>query len=331
MSLPKGGAMGARLGIVRQFLAAAGLVLAGRNPVRRVRSAVRRLVLLQDGADVLPAPLEEDAALRLQRAFAPVEGRPVCLFMAYAPDGRLFPHTVRYCADLRAQGLQVLLVMATDRTDLRALDPGPDAADGLLVRGNAGFDFAAWASALRACPGLWQAPEIWFANDSMYHSPALLPAMVRRVRESGADLVALTASTEVAPHVQSYFFALKAPPDRRAEVRRFWDEVRPLVAKLEVIRRYEIPHRARMEAAGLMVEVLYETPAAPGNHLQGQWRALLGQGFPFVKVELLRDNPFGLDLAGWRQELAGHGFVVDEIAFHLGTRPTGAAALMQPD
>lgn len=319
----------ARLAIVRQFLAAAGLVLAGRNPMRRVRSAVRRLALLQDPAGVAPAPLEEDAALRVQRPLALATGQSVCLFMAYAPDGRLFPHTLRYCADLKAQGLQVLLIVATDRTDLRCLDPGPEVVDGILVRGNAGFDFAAWAAALRLWPDLWAAPEIWFANDSMYHSPTLLPAMVRRVRESGADLVAMTASAEVAPHVQSYFFALKAPPARRADVRRFWEEVRPLADKLEVIRRYEIPHRARMEAAGLSVEVLFETPAGPGNHLQREWRALLDQGFPFVKVELLRDNPFTLDLSDWRACLSGHGFVVDEIAFHLGTRPQGAAGLMQ--
>ena len=319
------GALGARLAIAKQFLAAAGLVLSGRNPARRMRNAVRRLALGQDQTGVA----SRAADMRVQRLEHLPADRPVCLFMAYAADGRLFPHTLRYCADLRAQGLFVLLVVATDRPDLRALDPGPDVVDGLLVRGNSGYDFAAWADALRRLPALWDAPELWFANDSMYHSPRLLPEMVARVRASAADLVALTASEEVAPHVQSYFFALKAPPDRRQTARRFWDEVRPLDDKLAVIRQYEIPHRARMEAGGLTVEALYATPPGPGNHLQGSWRSLLEQGFPFVKVELLRDNPFQLDLSGWRAALATHGFVVEDIAFHLGARSDGAAALME--
>lgn len=320
--------LSARLAIARQLVAGAGLVIAGQNPARRLRSAVRRLALLGTPTGVMPAPLEEEAALRVQRPLRLAPGQPACLFMAYAPDGRLFPHTLRYCADLRAQGISVFLLIATDRSDLCCLDPGPEVADGILVRGNAGYDFAAWAAALRALPELWEAPELWFANDSMYHSPALLPGLVQRVRTSPSDLVALTASAEVAPHVQSYFFVLKAPPARREGVRRFWDEVRPLADKLDVIRQYEIPHRARMEAAGLTVDVLYSTPEGPGNHLQREWRGLLKQGFPFVKVELLRDNPFNLDLAGWREVLGVAGFPVADIEFHLGARPQGAAALM---
>lgn len=319
--------LSARLAIAKQFLAAAGNVVMGNNPARRVRSALQKLAA---PADLRTAAVPGAAGARiLRRDGLGVASGPICLFVAYAADGRLFGHTIRYCRSLRQAGMRLLLVVITDRPDLACLDPGREAADAVLVRENSGYDFAAWAEALRLVPEVWDAPEIWFANDSVYHSPRLLPAMLDRARASRADVVALTASEEVSPHFQSYFFGLKAPPDRRAGARAFWGEVRALADKLQVIRDYEVRQKSVLEAAGLSVDVLY--PMAPGqkNHLHESWRTLLGAGFPFVKVELLRDNPFHADLAGWRPLLDGQGFDIDEIAFHLGARASGAAALME--
>ncbi|WP_164738517.1 hypothetical protein [Aquabacter cavernae] len=317
----------ARLAIAKQLLAAAGNVLAGRNPARRIMSALRRLAGPSGSAASVPA---NEPGLRIVRRDGLESGTgPVCLFVAYAPDGRPFGHTLSYCASLRRAGARLVLILVTDRSDRDGLDPGPDVADAVLVRENSGYDFAAWADALRHLPDLWGASEIWFANDSVYHSPSLLPGMLERVRASGADVVALTGSAEVAPHFQSYFFVLKAAPDRRAPARGFWDGVRPLADKLQVIRDYEVRQKAVLEAGGLSVEILHPAPQGPGNHLQQDWRGLLAAGFPFVKVELLRDNPFRVDLAGWRPLMEGQGFDVSEIAFHLGTRPSGAAALME--
>ncbi|MEW6124167.1 MAG: hypothetical protein AB1698_16250 [Pseudomonadota bacterium] len=316
---------GARLGIAKQLLAAAGDVLAGRNPARRIQSALRRL-----SAPARPAPSSGTPGLRILRRDGLDAGDgPVCLFVAYAADGRLFGHTMRYCASLREQGVRLVLVMVTDRSDGDALDPGPHVADAVLARDNEGYDFAAWAAALKALPELWEAPELWFANDSVYHSPRLLSGLSERVRASGADVVALTGSDEVAPHFQSYFFVLKAPPERRGPARDFWAQVRPLAGKLQVIRDYEVRQKSALEAGGLSVEVLFPAPPGTRNHLQQDWRGLLAAGFPFVKVELLRDNPFRVDLTGWRALLDAQGFDTREIAFHLGTRPSGAAGLME--
>lgn len=316
---------GARLAIAKQLLAGAGSVLAGRNPARRIQSALRRLSAPARSV----APSDAPGLRLLRRDGLDAGAGPVCLFVAYAADGRLFGHTMHYCASLRALGLRLVLVMVTDRSDRAGLDPGPHVADAVIVRDNVGYDFAAWAAALHALPELWEAPELWFANDSVYHALRLLDGVAERVRASGADVVALTGSDEVAPHFQSYFFVLKAPPERRGPARTFWGTVRPLADKLQVIRDYEVRQKSALEAGGLAVEVLFPAPQGIRNHLQQEWRGLLAAGFPFVKVELLRDNPFRVDLSGWRALLDANGFDTGEIAFHLGARPSGAAALME--
>lgn len=321
---------GTRADVAKQLFAAGAGVLAGENPVRRLRKVLRLLSVPRPpggraDADVLDAGFR---ALRLP-SLTEAPG-PACLFVAYAPDGRFFAHTLRYCADLRRQGFKLVLIAVTDRPDLDCLDPGQEVADALVVRENHGYDFAAWASVLRHMPELWGAPELWFANDSVYHAAVPLAATIARARASVAEVVAMTQSAEIAPHFQSYFFLLKEPALRREATRRFWADVRALADKNQVIRDYEVGQKAALEAGGLKVEALFPVPGGEGdNHLHQGWRALLAGGFPFVKAELLRDNPYGADLSAWRDTLAAHGFEVPEIAFHLGARPDGAAALLE--
>ncbi len=321
---------GTRAEVAKQLFAAAFGVLAGENPLRRLRKA---LTLLSVPAPPVPGVDKDvrDAGFRVVR-FPPLlqtQG-PVCLLVALAPDGRFFPHTLRFCADLRRSGLKLVLIAVTDRPDLACLDPGPDVADAVVVRENHGYDFSAWASTLRHLPEIWSAPEIWFVNDSVYHSTAPLAAAVEQVRTHQADVVGMTGSGEIAPHFQSYFFVLKAAALRNPGVRRFWDEVRSLGDKDQVIRDYEVGQKAALDTAGLSIGILFPASGAGGdNQLHHGWRTLLGAGFPFVKVQLLRDNPYGADLSGWRGEMAGKGFEMPEIAFHLGARPNGAAALLE--
>jgi hypothetical protein len=35
-----------------------------------------------------------------------------------------------------------------------------------------------------------------------------------------------------------------------------------------------------------------------------RWRELVRAGFPYIKVELLRDNPAGVAIDGWQEEIA---------------------------
>jgi hypothetical protein len=41
------------------------------------------------------------------------------------------------------------------------------------------------------------------------------------------------------------------------------------------------------------------------NQTHHFWRTTLERGLPFLKVELLRDNPLGVDLDGWQDMVVG--------------------------
>lgn len=87
----------------------------------------------------------------------------------------------------------------------------------------------------------------------------------------------------------------------------------------------------KLEAAGLRGAALYpyqhEERGRTLNPTLHQWRDLLGFGFPFIKAELLHDNPTGEDLSGWRNLVAANGYDVNIITGFLADRFPHAAAL----
>ena len=259
------------------------------------------------------------------RGFA---GREVCLLVAFAPDGRVLPCTVDHMNALAGAGIDVILCLAVTDPGAAFDDAGLDAAAGIVLRRNLGFDFGAWAAMVNGTPGLWDARRIYFTNDSILGPLDGFEAMIDRVRRSQAEFVALTDSWQFLHHTQSYFFVLQGEGLRSGAIRAFWRQVKSHADKRDVIRHCELPFYAFVtRQAGLKAEILfpYEKIAArakgmearklnPTHHL---WEDLIEAGFPYIKAELLRDNPFGADLGAWRAIAAAHGGDVERIEAHL--------------
>lgn len=320
------GSFGRRLRVSRHLLQAGMRHLASRDAGPHLRKALA--LLLSPAPELMRNAAGGSPMMVLRPPPAPLAGKRACLFVTYSPDGRFWPHTLSYCRDLKEAGHTLVLIVTTDRPDLISLDPGPEVADALVVRENSGFDFAAWSNALRLWPELWSASRLLFANDSVYHAPERLKALLERIAASPADAVALTVSPLIRPHFQSYFFAFGPGALACPAARDFFEGVSPLSDKDEVIRAYETRLKGTLEAGGLHVEVLFKGAPWSENPTLVEWRELVAAGFPFVKVQLLRDNPYAANVSGWRQILGEAGFPVDEIAFHLGWRPVPPAPLL---
>lgn len=219
------------------------------------------------------------------------------VLVTHAPAGRLKPHILPYMELLRSNGISVLLVAVVDRPlELRPAET--DAATGIIVRDNAGYDFGAWAHALRIEPALFGASLLYLTNDSIVPTgnSSVFRTMIERVRESNADVVGLTSSHEYGWHISSYFLAIKPKALSSWAFQHFVRDIRNIDDKDEVIRTYEVPFATQMQASGLAVEALY-TGTFSANPALFSWRELISQGFPFVKLLLLR--PHFAESADW--------------------------------
>jgi glycosyltransferase involved in cell wall biosynthesis len=254
----------------------------------------------------------------IAKPFAMPATGEVALFVTHAPMGKLKPHVPGYLRALKDQGVATLLVAVADRP-LDLPSSVLDLLAGAMVRENVGYDFAAWAHALKLYPELFGAKLLLLLNDSVM-GPVDGPRfarMMERVRASEADLVGLTESHEYGWHLQSYFVACKPRLLSSWAFHGFWDRVQMLGSKDDVVRTYEIPFARAMESYGHTVEVLFPSHLAINPSLFG-WRELLADGFPFVKLLLLRGLFPEADTDGWRDTLVEAGFDIGLIDQTIG-------------
>ncbi|WP_162875494.1 glycosyltransferase [Sphingomonas crusticola] len=251
-----------------------------------------------------------EARFETVKPFNVPPGGEIALFVTHSATGALKPHILTYLRALNEQDIAVLLLAVTDR-QLNIRQEVIDAVAGVIVRENAGYDFAAWAHALYLHPEIYGASTLYLLNDSVA-GPAAgagFPDLIARIRGSEADLIGLTESHEYRWHFQSYFLALKPRLLSSYRLHRFFDDVRILDDKDRVIQSYELRFAEDMERSGHWLDLLFPSPMALNPTLYA-WRELIADGFPFMKLLPLRGAFSEVDTEGWRHTLDQAGFDV---------------------
>jgi lipopolysaccharide biosynthesis protein len=284
------------------------LLFHGRTP----RAAFRRIVLKKSGRPrqafrrwlegksptaaiaVTPGVFDTtgkataDAQYRLERNATFRSDDDVVMLALFAADGRLTDLHRHQISAFSDAGYRVVLVVnsAAFHHDAGALDTP---ASMVIVRENLGFDFGAWAYAVNLIGGLERVRSVTFTNDSLL--PLSTPALAAtRARVSGApeDVLFLTASTELRPHLQSFFFTLKQPA-LRANALSLLAETPTYATKDALIHGEELRLSDRFAAAGHRPRALYPCRAAEASGMNPtihHWQDLIKLGFPFLKVQL---------------------------------------------
>ncbi len=241
--------------------------------------------------------------------------RAVCLFAHYAADGKLSASVLHYLAQLRHCGLTVHVALSgMDRLadeDRAMLD-----AQGIFAypRPNRGLDFGAWQHLLRiGCAK--GADSILLVNDSVFGPIVELAPIVALMRRRGLDVWGMVESYEISWHLQSWFICLSEAALARPAVARVFRQDFAAMSKAEIILHGEIGLGTAIRAEGLNWGAclpdrrrgLRRLIAVNPMHLD--WISVLACGrVPFIKVELLRDNPARVPWLGlWPKMLRRYG------------------------
>jgi hypothetical protein len=113
-------------------------------------------------------------------------------------------------------------------------------------------------------------------------------------------VLGITSNYEYAAHVQSYWmsFETRRVLDSGAFA-SFWKDMQPVSDRNLVIPRYEVGLSQAMNRAGFRLASAFTPPAGerPPYHNPTHvfWDAVLAQ-FGIIKLELVRTNPFRMDL-----------------------------------
>jgi lipopolysaccharide biosynthesis protein len=247
--------------------------------------------------------------------------RRVCLFAQYDPEGRLRPHVLHYLQALVQAGYEVRLACSgAGRVDPAAAPVLDRLGVIATTRPNGGHDFGAWRHLMQggAAQG---ADRVLLANDSVFGPMADLRPIVEQRSTAGLDAWGMVESREHGRHLQSWFIEFTAEALARPAVRRVFEQPFEEMGKREIVARGELALGAAMRAEGL---AFAGVAAARGgvNPMHYGWKTLLRAGVPFLKAELVRDNPWRIGWASdWRREVARRGYdpaLVDEA---LGAAP----------
>ncbi|MGO9430507.1 rhamnosyltransferase WsaF family glycosyltransferase [Rhodoblastus sp.] len=294
----------------------------GGNPLVHFLTVGARLGFTTHPADKHSATCEVlDIPYEVIKIPESVKDKDVCIFVTFSADGHVYDHVTAYLSALRLKGWVVIVVLATNGL-AKPLPFELTSAEGLIVRINHGWDFAAWATALGALPQLWTARTLLMTNDSVY-GPVNFESFDRTlaaIQVSNSDVVALTDSYQAWRHFMSYFWVLKQSALSSPVIRNFWAGIKSIRDKEELIKRYELSMLQKFRAGGLTVDILFpsdENDPTPGNPTLALWRQLIERGFPFVKVQALRDSLEGVDVSDWRDVLSFNPTLVENISDHL--------------
>lgn len=235
----------------------------------------------------------------------PVTPRPRWnVYFAWLPDAVPTPAHLFTIDRLRGLGGGLLVVCATPRPEQMPENLAV-LADALIWKGLSGYDFSAYALALREIAARSPGADAFVMNDSVL-GPLVDPAPL--IEHAPWDLTGFTASSAVENHLQSYAFLLRGVTGTRlaafgtALPARFaYDRYRDVVNLQET--RF-----ARLAARHMSVGALWYADAAhSGNPSLATAAALLDAGAPFMKKSLLGPYAGLQDEAGLRARLAACG------------------------
>lgn len=260
-----------------------------------------------------------------------LKGEKVCLFAIYSPSGSITDATAQYIDLLSERGFKVIACVAVENTEDALVVSNLPQVAGIVVRENGGMDFACWSRALKLLPECWEAECLVVTNDSVFALPGRFEGFFDRLLTSEADYVALTDSHQIQYHTQSYFFMLQGAGLTNPSSREFWSNLKMYDQKMDVITNYEVKILDVMSSLGLTHEILFPLadlfPGQQADELERinvshhYWEYLINSGFPFVKTELLRDNPMKLPLLHWKDVLRNNGMEIDLAIDHMEKRP----------
>jgi len=219
------------------------------------------------------------------------------------------PHTSHYLREIASCGYTIHLAQTGADPDTEL---PPDLIDLHLIRHfrlNRGLDFGAWQDLIaKGCTR--DASEILLANDSVFGPFTPLRPIVEAMRARQYDAWGMVESQAITRHFQSWFIVMTPEILASAPVQRVMTLPFQEMSKDEIVLHAELGLGIALSQASPNLGASWASRRGLArllavNPMHTDWQTVLSSGqAPFLKTELLRDNPSGIAaLAQWRRHI----------------------------
>ena len=250
----------------------------------------------------------------------------LAIYAHYDRNGEIKPFVVHYLKALSEQCSRVEFRSTASLSD-EELDKVSSFCDVATTEKNVGYDFGVWRHAIERTL-LSEYDELVLTNSSVYGPLSPLCEMFGKMEGIPCDFWGVTDSHELDWHLQSYFLVFRAEVLHSEVFLEFWKSVLPYASKRQVIRSYEIGLSCFLQEHGFVGEALV---CVDDLFLAGPLRLVstyrrenptkfyalrcIEHGMPFVKAEVLRDNPGRVSLRALYRAIEKRGYERDLIVF----------------
>ncbi len=182
--------------------------------------------------------------------------RTLVLFAHFDLQGIVDPYVAYYLKALHGLGATIVFVSGSPTLTPESVAPIRSLCAGIYTRRTLSLDFGSWY--LGWCIlrqrgwSLDQFDRFVIANDSVFGPLFPIEEMWSSLRD--ADMYGAIESTQMVPHLQSFFLAWDLNSRTRPFLNDFWNDFQYVVHKGTLIWRYEIGLSKRARNAGLSVK-----------------------------------------------------------------------------
>lgn len=246
----------------------------------------------------------------------------VCFFAHYDANNMVSDNVIHYLTELKKCNFWIT-VISTSKLDETRQDQLLQVCDEVVLRENYNLDWGGWNEVYQRYNDI--RPELLlFCNDSVFGPLWSLNEFINTLIAEPADIYGAVGSLEIKLHIQSWFLMMKPKAYLHpAFQRRFRSPMRPHMDKWDIILQFEVEMSHELICdPSIKTKLAYD----PRNYLIQQhaafnpthfiWRELIQScSIPFVKKELLRDNPCQLrNTKDWEEIISD---VSDDVSQHI--------------
>ena len=240
--------------------------------------------------------------------------KKVAIYSHYDIDNIVDPYVVRCLQELRNQNWIIIFVTSSINLHSKEISKIKNLVTVILFSDGKGRDWGNFALGLRFAYDMDFPKSLLLMNDSLYGPFTSLEEIFDSADKSEADFVGLTDSFQHHYHLQSYFIYCKSSVCTHPTFLNFWKYFLPQNNKDEIIFNNEIEFTKYFSNLGFEPGCLFTyndlfNTALNGSYSTSEIIKTLNSGtfvnpthhfadilittydFPFIKIELLRENP----------------------------------------
>ena len=239
----------------------------------------------------------------------------LCIFAHYDNKNKISARVLFYLNALFNENIDIVFVSTSNDLPQDELKKIEHIVSKIILRKNIGYDFGSWRTGYQCIQGINKYKNLFLVNDSIIGPVNSLSDMLHEMSARNYNLWGVTDNYEIEYHIQSYFLCFDNIVLKSNFLDEFMSRICVLKDKQSVINEYEVG------LSRLAVEWGFEIGAYCGydeilgyvNNTKHKYRDMLSEKCvnttlwlpcvlletfksPFIKIELLRDNPNNIDL-----------------------------------